>query len=213
MSVYGWLQLLVLVALVVISTRLLGPYLARVFGDGAAPGDRVFLPLERALYRLLGVDPGREQRWPVYARSLLAFSAVSVFGLYLLQRAQGMLPLNPTDVAGVPSPLAFNTAVSFVTNTNWQNYGGESTMSHLTQMAGLAVQNFTSAAVGLAVAVALVRGLTRRRSETIGNFWVDLTRSVTRVLLPLSLVFALRARGERGRAELQRRHRDDSPGR
>ena len=122
---------------------------------------------------------------------MLAFSAVSVLGLYLLQRVQGALFLNPTDVTGVPPALAFNTAVSFVTNTNWQNYAGESTMSHLTQMSGLAVQNFVSAAVGIAVAIALVRGITRRRSETIGNFWVDLTRSVTRILLPLSIVLAL----------------------
>ncbi len=126
-----------------------------------------------------------------YAVSLLAFSAVSVLGLYLLQRVQGGLPLNPTDVSSVPPALAFNTAASFVTNTNWQNYGGESTMSHLTQMAGLTVQNFVSAAVGIAVAIAVIRGLVRRKSPTIGNFWVDLTRSVTRVLLPLAIVFAL----------------------
>ena len=148
-------------------------------------------PLERGVYRVLGVTPESEQRWTVYARSVLAFSAVSVLGLYLLQRVQGALFLNPTDVADVPPALAFNTAVSFVTNTNWQNYGGESTMSHLTQMSGLAVQNFVSAAVGMAVAIALVRGITRRRSETIGNFWVDLTRSVTRILLPLAVVLAL----------------------
>ena len=133
----------------------------------------------------------REQQWPVYALSLLAFSAVSVFGLYLLQRIQGALPLNPTDVDGVPPALAFNTAVSFVTNTNWQNYGGEGTMSHLTQMAGLTVQNFVSAAVGISVAIAFVRGLVRRQSETIGNFWVDLVRTTTRVLLPLAFVVAL----------------------
>ena len=180
-----------LVALVFAGTRLLGPYLARVYGDGAAPGDRVFGPVERFLYRLGGIDPQREQPWTLYALSLLAFSAVSVVGLYFLQRLQGALPLNPTDVGAVPPALAFNTAVSFVTNTNWQNYGGESTMSHLTQMVGLTVQNFVSAAVGIAVAVALIRGLTRRRSETIGNFWVDLVRTTTRVLLPLSLVVAL----------------------
>ena len=191
MSVYNWLQLLALVALLAVGTRLLGPYLARVFGGGPAPGDRVFLPVERLLYRAAGVDPAREQPWSVYALSLLAFSGVSVIGLYLLQRVQGSLPLNPTDVAGVPSALAFNTAASFVSNTNWQNYGGESTMAHLTQMAGLTVQNFASAAVGIAVAVALIRGLTRRRSETIGNFWVDLTRATTRILLPLATVVAL----------------------
>ena len=143
------------------------------------------------MYRLVGVDPTQEQRWTVYARSVVAFSAVSVVVLYVLQRVQGSLPLNPTDVGAVPPAVAFNTAVSFVTNTNWQSYGGESTMSHLTQAAGLAVQNFVSAGVGMAVAIALVRGLVRRRSATIGNFWVDLTRSVTRVLLPLSFVAAL----------------------
>ena len=159
--------------------------------DEPAREDRLFLPVERALYRVLGVDPLGEQRWTIYALSLLAFSAVSVLGLFVLQRVQGALFLNPTDVAAVPPALAFNTAASFVTNTNWQNYGGESTMSHLTQMSGLAVQNFVSAAVGIAVAVALIRGLTRRRSETIGNFWVDLTRVTVRVLLPLSIVIAL----------------------
>ncbi len=191
MTAAGWLQLAALVGLLALSTRLLGPYIAKVFGGGSAPGDRFFLPIERFVYRLCGVDPEREQRWNVYAYSLLAFSAVSVLFLYLLQRIQGALPLNPTDAVGVPAALAFNTAVSFVTNTNWQNYGGELTMSHLTQMAGLAVQNFVSAAVGLAVAVALIRGLARRRGTTIGNFWVDLVRATLRLLLPLAIVFAL----------------------
>jgi potassium-transporting ATPase potassium-binding subunit len=187
----NWLQLVALVGAVVATAPFLGGYLARVLGGAAAPGDRVFLPVERALYRLAGVDPRREQPWNVYALSLVAFSAVSVVGLYLLERFQGVLPLNPTDVPGVPSALAFNTAASFVTNTNWQNYGGESTMSHLTQMAGLTVQNFASAAVGIAVAVALVRGLTRARSAAIGNFWVDLTRATVRVLVPLAAAVAL----------------------
>jgi potassium-transporting ATPase potassium-binding subunit len=187
----NWLQRAALVGALLVTAPLLGAYLARVLGGGSAPGDRVFLPVERALHRLTGVDPAREQPWTVYALSVLAFSVVSVVGLYLLQRVQGVLFLNPTDVPGVPSALAFNTAVSFVTNTNWQNYGGESTMSHLTQMAGLAVQNFASAAVGIAVAVALVRGLARWRSETIGNFWVDLTRVTTRVLVPLAAPIAL----------------------
>ncbi len=191
MSGAGWLQALILAALVVVTTPLLGRYLARVFDGGRAPGDRVFLPVERLVYRVARIDATREQTWRIYATSLLAFSAVSVLVLYVLQRVQGVLPGNPTDAAGVDAPLAFNTAVSFVTNTNWQNYGGESTMSHLTQMAGLAVQNFVSAAVGLCVAIALVRGLVRRRSATIGNFWVDLTRGVLRVLLPLSLVLAI----------------------
>ncbi len=191
MSAVGWIQLLVLVAGVIALTRVLGPYLARVLSNGPAPGDRVLLPVERVVYRAAGIDPSREQPWTVYALSLLAFSGVSVLGLFLLQRVQGALFLNPTDVPGVPPALAFNTAASFVTNTNWQNYGGESTMAHLTQMSGLAVQNFVSAAVGIAVAVALVRGLTRRRSETIGNFWVDLTRITTRVLVPLAAVVAI----------------------
>jgi K+-transporting ATPase ATPase A chain len=190
-SAANWLQLLALVAALLVVSPLLGAYLARVLGGGTAPGDRVFLPLERALYRLAGVDPGREQPWGVYALSLLAFSAVSVVGLFLLERVQGVLPLNPTEVSSVPPALAFNTAASFVTNTNWQNYAGESTMSHLTQMAGLTVQNFVSAAVGIAVAVALIRGLVRRRSATIGNFWADLTRITVRVLLPGALVLAL----------------------
>ncbi len=194
MSGAVWLQFGLLVVLVVAATPLLGTYMAKVYGPetaGAPPGERVFGPIERTIYRLTGVDPDREQRWTVYARSLLAFSLVSVLVVYLFQRFQGSLPLNPTDVGAVPEPLAFNTAVSFTTNTNWQNYAGEVTMSHLTQMAALAVQNFVSAAVGMAVAIALVRGLVRRRSATIGNFWVDLTRSVTRILLPISIVAAL----------------------
>ena len=195
MSWQAWAQAATLLGLVFLSTPLLGAYIARVFGGGTAPGDRVFLPVERALYRLGGVDPEREQPWQVYALSLLAFSLVSVLGLFLLQRVQGGLPLNPTHAGGVAPALAFNTAVSFVTNTNWQNYAGESTMSHLTQLAGLTVQNFVSAAVGIAVAITLVRGITRRRSETVGNFWVDLTRSTTRILLPLALVLALALAG------------------
>ena len=191
MSWASWLQAGALVTFVVVGTRLLGPYLARVYAGGPAPGDRVFRPVERLVYRAAGVDPEREQPWTVYALSLLAFSLVSVLGLYALQRLQGVLPLNPTGVGAVPPALAFDTAVSFVTNTNWQNYGGEQTMSHLTQMAGLTVQNFVSAAVGMSVAIALVRGLTRRRSETIGNFWADLTRTTVRVLLPLATVLAL----------------------
>jgi K+-transporting ATPase ATPase A chain len=191
MSAAAWIQIAVLVVLLLAGTRLLGPYLARVFAGGAAPGDRVFLPLERLVYRVGRIDPEREQPWTVYARSLIAFSLVSVLGLYALQRLQGWLPLNPSAVESVPPFLAFNTAVSFVTNTNFQNYGGETTMSHLVQMTGLTVQNFVSAAVGIAVAIALIRGLTRERASTIGNFWVDLTRGVTRVLLPLALAFGV----------------------
>ena len=191
MTTASWLQFLALVLALGVSVPFLGRYLARVFGGGPAPGGGVFGPVERLLYRLTGVDPDREQRWPTYATSLLAFSAVSVIALYALQRFQGSLPFNPTGVDGVPPALAFNTAVSFVTNTNWQNYAAENTMSHLTQMVGLAVQNFVSAAVGLAVAVALIRGLVRRRSDTIGNFWVDLVRGTIWVLLPIAFVTAI----------------------
>ncbi|MDQ1436506.1 MAG: potassium-transporting ATPase potassium-binding subunit [Acidimicrobiaceae bacterium] len=191
MSAAAWVQLAVLVALLAITTPMLGAYLAKVFGDGPAPGDRVFGPVERLLYRVAGVDERSEQRWPVYARALLAFSAVSVVFLYGLTRLQAHLPLNPSHATAMSPALGFNTAVSFVTNTNWQNYAGEASASHLLQTLGLVVQNFASAAVGLAVAVAVIRGLVRRRSATIGNFWVDLTRGVMRVLLPLSFVLAV----------------------
>ena len=166
--------------------------MARVYGDGErAPGDRFFLPIERTIYRLCGVDERREQRWTTYAYSLLAFSLVSFLVVYAVQRLQGSLPFNPSGVSGVLPHLSFNTAVSFMTNTNWQSYGGETTMSHLTQMIGLTVQNFVSAAAGMAVMAAFIRGLARRRAKTIGNFWVDLTRSTVRILLPLALVVAV----------------------
>jgi K+-transporting ATPase ATPase A chain len=197
MLVSDLLQPLVLLAAVVALTPPLGAYIARVMS-----GERTFLqpvlgPVERVVYRGLRLRPDREQTWKAYARSLLLFSLASIVVLYALQRVQGLLPLNPDGFGAVDPYLALNTAVSFVTNTNWQNYLGEQTMSHLTQMAGLAVQNFVSAGVGLAVAVALIRGLTRRRAETIGNFWVDLTRGVVFVLLPLSVLLAvlLMARG------------------
>src|SRR5437868_13292519 len=159
MSASAWFQLLFLIALLAITTPLLGSYLAKVYGGGKAPGDRVFTPVENAIYRVCRVDPEREQRWNVYAYSLLAFSAVSVVILYLQLRVQQHLPLNPDHVVVVPAALSFNTAVSFLTNTNWQNYAGESTMTYLTQMAGLVLHNFLSAAAGAAVAVALIRGL------------------------------------------------------
>jgi K+-transporting ATPase ATPase A chain len=196
MSGAAWVQVIVLVAALAICTPLLGGYMAKVFaaGDGSerkAPGDRIFGPVERLIYKGIGVDPKREQRWTGYATSVLAFSAVSIVILYILQRVQGLLPMNPTNVAAVPPALAWNTAVSFTTNTNWQNYAPELTMSSLTQMLGLAVQNFASAAVGIAVVVALIRGLTRRRASTIGNFWVDLVRCIVRILIPISLVAAI----------------------
>src|SRR5438132_1556934 len=191
MTVASWVQLGALLALIFISTPLLGRYIARIYGGGRAPGDRFFGPIERVIYRATGVNPEGEQRWSVYAFSLLAFSAGCVLFLYGMQRLQGHLPGNPDHFKGVTPALSFNTAISFVTNTNWQNYSGESTMSQFTQTAGLAVQNFVSAAVGLAVAIAFIRGLIRRRRTTLGNFWVDLTRGTVRVLLPLSFVIAL----------------------
>jgi K+-transporting ATPase ATPase A chain len=166
--------------------------MAKVYGDDEkAPGDRIFLPVERAIYRVCRIDADREQRWTVYAYSLIGFSIFSFLAVYALQRLQGSLPLNPADLPGVVPHLSFNTAVSFMTNTNWQSYGGESTMSHLTQMVGLSVQNFVSAAAGMATVAALIRGLARRRVATIGNFWVDLTRSTIRILLPMSFALAL----------------------
>lgn len=187
-----WVQIIVLVIALGISIPILGGYMAKVFGDeGRAPGDRFFLPIERQLYRVFGVDAEAEQRWTGYAFAVLAFSVVGVILLYAIQRLQTVLPLNPTHVPKVGEALSFNTAVSFVTNTNWQSYSPESTVSHFTQMIGLTVQNFVSPAVGLAVMVALMRGLARRRSDTVGNFWVDLTRSLTRILIPAAFVVAV----------------------
>ncbi|MFH1103537.1 MAG: potassium-transporting ATPase subunit KdpA [Actinomycetota bacterium] len=192
MSISSWLQLLVLIVVVVATAIPLGRYMARVYGDGEkAPGDRFFGPVERLIYRACRIDPSREQRWTAYAYSVFAFSVLSFLVLYGLQRLQGSLPFNPTDMAAVVPHISFNAAVSFMTNTNWQSYAGEATMSHLTQMVGLAVQNFVSAAAGMAVMAALIRGLARRRAKTLGNFWVDLTRTTVRILIPLSFVFAL----------------------
>ena len=171
----------------------IGRYMARVYDDSdrPAPGDRFFLRIERPIYRICRVDPSREQRWTVYAYSVLAFSVISLLILYLQLRIQDSLPFNPTNMPAVGEHLSFNTAVSFATNTNWQSYGGESTMSHLSQMLGLAVHNFVSAAAGMAILAAFIRGLARRRASTLGNFWVDLTRTTTRILLPACFVFAL----------------------
>ncbi len=189
MSATSLISLGVLIVALGVSIGPLGRYMAKVYGDDHAPGDRVFLPVERFIYRILRVDPKREQRWNVYAISLLSFSAVSVLALYLFMRVQTWLPL-ANGLPNVIPRLSFNTAVSFVTNTNWQSYSGETTMGHLVQMAGLTVQNFVSAAVGMAVAAALIRGLARRPGRTLGNFWVDITRTITRILLPISFVIA-----------------------
>jgi potassium-transporting ATPase potassium-binding subunit len=180
----GLLQVGLLLAALAACYRPLGAHMARAYTSDH--DTRV----ERAIYRVVGVDSRADQRWPVYARAVLAFSAVSVLGLYALQRFQPHLPLS-LGFPGVAPDQAFNTAASFVTNTNWQSYSGESTMGHLVQMAGLAVQNFASAAVGMAVAVALIRGFTRSRTERVGNFWVDLVRSIVRILLPIAVVGTL----------------------
>jgi potassium-transporting ATPase potassium-binding subunit len=180
----GWLQAGLLVLALAVSYRPLGDYLAHVFTT------RRHWRGELVLYRLIGVEPDADQQWQVYARSLLAFSAVSVLFLYAFQRVQGHLLLS-LGLGPVTPDQSFNTAASFVTNTNWQSYSGESTMGHLVQMAGLAVQNFVSAAVGIAVVVALIRGFTRAGTDRVGNFWVDLLRASLRVLLPIAFVFAL----------------------
>ncbi|WP_207459030.1 potassium-transporting ATPase subunit KdpA [Azospirillum sp. SYSU D00513] len=187
----GLLQILLYVAVIVAITPLLGGYMARVF-----TGERVGLspllgPVERAVYRLCGVRPDQEQHWTAYALSVLAFSLVGVVMLYALLRTQQWLPLNPAGMPAMAPDLAFNTAVSFVTNTNWQAYAGESTLGPLAQMAGLSLQNFMSAAAGIAVAVALVRGFTRRSTRTLGNFYVDVTRATLYLLLPLCVAGAL----------------------
>ena len=160
--------------------------------EGRTPKYLGFLaPVERALYRAGGVDPGKEQGWRGYAIAMLVFSAVGIFLTYAIERLQFYLPLNPQGFAGVPAPVAFNTAVSFITNTNWQSYAGESTMSNFTQMVGLAVHNFLSAATGIAIAFALIRGFARREAKGIGNFWADMTRITLYILLPISVVYAL----------------------
>ena len=192
MTTNGWIQIGVFLALILAITKPLGVFMAKVFSGERTLFDPVARPIERLLYRVTGVDEKHEMRWTEYAFTMLLFSGASMLLLYLLERAQHLLPwLNPQKFAGVPPALAFNTAASFTTNTNWQNYSGESTMSYLTQMAGLAYHNFASAAVGIALAIAFVRGIARKEKETIGNFWVDMTRSILWVLLPGCIVYAL----------------------
>ena len=191
MTANGWLQIVVLLAAVAAVTVPLGGFIARVFAREHTWLDPVLRPIERVIYRLTGVDETREMSWIDYALAMLAFSLVSMLALYLQMRLQAWLPLNPQGLANVPPDLAFNTAASFTTNTNWQSYVGETTMSYLTQMAGLAYHNFVSAAVGIALAIALIRGVAGDRRGTLGNFWVDMTRAVLWVLLPFCVVGAL----------------------
>ena len=189
MSGQGISQVVVYVVVLIALGYPLGLYMARVFGSLRAP--RVLNAIENGFYRLVRTDPKREQDWKSYGLTVVVFSVVFSGLLYAMQRLQGHLFLNPDGMKGVPAHLALNTEASFVTNTNWQYYGGESTMSYLTQMAGLAVQNFVSAGVGIAVLVAFVRGIARRSSKELGNFWVDLYRSLTYVLLPLAAILAV----------------------
>jgi K+-transporting ATPase ATPase A chain len=192
MDLYGWMQLALFLGLLLLVTRPMGVYLHQVLDpEGKTFLDPVLKPVERRFYRLMGVDPGSEQDWKRYAVSLLLFSLVGTVFTYAILRLQHLLPLNPQRLGPVSEPLAFNTAVSFITNTNWQNYGGESTMSYLSQMVALALHNFTSAASGIAVAAALVRGIARHSAKTVGNFLVDLVRTTLYLLLPLCLLFAV----------------------
>jgi potassium-transporting ATPase potassium-binding subunit len=192
MTANGWFQILLFLALILLVTKPMGVFMARVFSRERTFMDPVLRPIERALYRVTGVDEKHEMRWTEYAVSMLLFSSVSMVVLYVMQRVQGFLPFNPQKFGAVsPAHLAFNTAASFTTNTNWQAYSGESTMSYFTQMAGLAYHNFISAAVGIALAIAFIRGIARRQMATIGNFWVDMSRACLWVLLPFCVLGAL----------------------
>jgi K+-transporting ATPase ATPase A chain len=191
MTLAGWTQILVFCAIIIALAKPLGSYMTRVF-----EGEHTFLssilnPVERAFYALAGIDPHTDQRWTSYAASMLAFNFAGFLMLYAILRLQGLSPFNPQSMAAMPADLALNTAASFVTNTNWQSYSGESTLGYFAQMAGLTVQNFVSAATGIALAVAFIRGFARRSASAIGNFWADLTRCTLYILLPLSLAIAI----------------------
>ncbi|MGZ5932426.1 MAG: potassium-transporting ATPase subunit KdpA, partial [Rhizomicrobium sp.] len=191
MTANGWIQIALYCAIIVAVTAPLGWYMTRVFN-----GEKTFLspllrPVERVFYAISGVNENEDQHWVVYAIAMLAFTMAGFLSLYALQRLQAVLPFNPQKLPAVGEHLAFNTSVSFITNTNWQSYVPETTMSYLVQMAGLTVHNFVSAATGIAVLIALIRGFARRETATIGNFWVDLTRSTLYVLLPLSILLAV----------------------
>jgi len=191
MTVNGWLQILFFLGALFVVTPVIGAYMARVFAKQRTWLDPVLRPIERLIYRTTGVDENHGMRWTEYSVAILLFSVVSLLVLYAMQRLQGGLPFNPQGFGGVAPDLAFNTAVSFTTNTNWQAYAGETTMSYFTQMAGLAYHNFVSAAVGIAVAIAFIRGIAQKEQDTIGNFWVDMVRATVWVLLPIAIVGAL----------------------
>ncbi len=191
MTLNGWFQILFFLAAILAVTKPLGRFMTRVFNREKTWLDPALRPVERLIYKATGVDERKDMRWTEYAASMLLFSVVSMLVLYLIQRVQQWLPWNPQGFAAVPPDLAFNTAASFTANTNWQAYSGESTMSYLTQMAGLAYHNFVSAATGIALAIAFIRGIAQKEKDTIGNFWVDLVRCCLWVLLPFCIVGAL----------------------
>ena len=190
MNVYSLIQIILFMVVLLALAKPLGSYMAKVYQGERTFLDRVLRPIERFVYRVSGIDPKDEMDWKVYAIAMLTFNALGLFFVYALQRLQGALPLNPQGLGAVSADSSWNTAISFASNTNWQGYGGEVTMSYLTQMLGLSVQNFVSAAAGMAVLVAFIRGIVRHTTKTIGNFWVDLTRSTLYILLPLSFVLA-----------------------
>src|ERR1700733_3018859 len=191
MTFNGWLQIAIFAVLVILITKPIGGYMTRVFNGERTPLRLVLHPIEVGIYKLCGVREDEEQHWISYAVAMLAFSFAGFVIMYAIQRLQNMLPFNPAGQDAVSSDLAFNTSVSFLTNTNWQSYVPETTMSYLVEMAGLTVHNFLSAATGIALAIALIRGFSRRSAQTIGNFWVDMTRCVLYILLPISIVIAL----------------------
>ena len=191
MNLNGWLQILVYCGILILLVKPLGYYMTRVYGGARTPLSPVLVPVERVIYKLCGTGEREEQTWTTDAVGMLLFNFAGFALLYALLRLQGMLPYNPAGMPAVPPALSFNTATSFISNTNWQNYGGESTLSYLVQMTGLTVQNFLSAATGMALAVALIRGFARASAKTVGNFWVDLTRGTLYVLLPACIVLTL----------------------
>jgi K+-transporting ATPase ATPase A chain len=191
MTANGWIQIAIFSLIVLLITRPLGGYMTRVFAGEGTFLSPLLRPLERLLYRISGVREDEDQHWTVYAVAMLMFSLAGFVILYALQRFQAVLPFNPQHLPAIGEHLALNTSISFVTNTNWQSYTPETTMSYLVQMAGLTVHNFVSAATGIALAVALIRGFARRSAHGVGNFWVDLTRTTLYVLLPIAIVVAL----------------------
>jgi K+-transporting ATPase ATPase A chain len=191
MTFNGAVQIIVFLSILILSAKPLGIYMARVFEGRPVVLNKWFLPIERLIYRLCGVNPEEEMTWKTYAFAMMAFNIIGLLTVYLLQRLQHILPLNPMHMPAVSPDCAFNTAVSFATNTNWQGYAGETTMSYLTQMLGLTVQNFVSAATGIAILIALIRGFIRREANVIGNFWTDLVRATLYILLPLSILLSV----------------------